>query len=221
MKLRTGTVELSDGRTLTVTQENWDISMRLADEQRKALADPLEDTRKQYFREKLYPVLFASSSGDVPSLDQAYAMLDSLQQEKDLNSWYRAVQDVNPDWFTYLNHNDDEVVKFSDGSKLTVHDGNTPAGIMRIRDLEEAATQSPIDDLNKQVFRATFYPKLAACSTGDVPDEEAARTMPTVETNKWYEAVNRVNPHWFAALHELKAEVDKEQLKKKRRKRIR
>jgi hypothetical protein len=40
--------------------------------------------------------------------------------------------------------------------------------------------------------------------------------MPTEETNKWYEAVCRVNPHWFKPLLDLKAEVDAQEIKKKK-----
>lgn len=225
MLLKTAKVKFSGGRNVIISEENWDVSMRLSEEQRMAKEKPIEDERLQYFREKIYPVLIACSTGDVPTLDEAYDMVSSDKTSKDIDTWYKAVQTVNPGWFSYLNHNAPETVIFGDKSKLVVSDGNVPSGIMRIRDLEDTATKQPLPELSKQVFRATFYPKLAACSTGDVPDEETARTMPTKETNRWYEAVCRVNPHWFAALLELKAEADAaekaEELKKKRRKRAR
>lgn len=215
-KLKTEEITFSNGKHLTISQENWDISVTLSEEQRKAAENPLEDKRLQYFREKIYPVLFAPSSGDVPDLNEAYRMLETAPI--DLDRWYMTVQEVNSGWFSYLNHNPEEEVVFSDGTKLMVHDGNVPTAIMRIRDLEEAAQDKPYDDLKKQIFRSTFYPKLAACSNGgNVPDEETARTMPSIETNIWYEAVNRVNPHWFQAMHELKKEVDAVQLKKNKK----
>lgn len=190
--------------------------MTLSEEQRKAVETPFEDNRLQYFREKIYPVLFAPSSGDVPDLAEAYQMLETMPDQ--LDRWYMSVQRINSEWFTYLDHNAEEEVIFSDGTKLMVHDGNVPSAIMRIRDLEQEAQDKPHDDLKKQVFRATFYPKLAACSNGgSVPDEETARTMPTAETNMWYESVCRVNPHWFQVLHDLKKEVDAQELKKKRK----
>ena len=217
MILRFKKFTLKDGRVIEVFEQNWDISMTLSEEMRKASIDPLPDKRKQYFREEIYPVLFAPTSGDVPTLDEAYAMLEHDKSSEDLDGWYKIVQTVNPDWFSNLTHNKPETVTFSDRSKLTVRDANVPSGIMMIRDLEELAQGQPADALVKQVFRLTFYPKLAACSRGDVPGEEEARTMPTAELNKWYEAVNRVNPHWFQPLQKLKEEADAEALKKKRK----
>lgn len=189
--------------------------MTLSEEQRKANDKPLDDKRKQYFRAVIYPAMFAASEGDVPTTDEAYAMLET--SPADIDGWYKVVQQVNPEWFSYLNHNPSEEVVFSDGTKVLVSDGNVPTALMRLRDLEENAELHPAETVIRHVFRSTFYPKLAACSSGDVPDEDTARSMPTIETNKWYEAVNRVNPHWFKALHELKAAADAEELKKKRK----
>jgi hypothetical protein len=214
MKLRTEEVKFKNGKTITITQENWDVSMMLSEEQRKAAENPLENKRLQYFREKLYPVLFAPSSGDVPAMDEVYAMLETSPD--DLNEWYKAVQRINPGWFQWLHHHDSEAVTFSDETALYVVDANVPVGIMKIRDMEEIAQDHPADSVIKQIFRSTFYPKLAACSFGEVPDEESARLMPTEETNKWYEAVCRVNPHWFKPLLDLKAEVDAQEIKKKK-----
>lgn len=193
--------------------------MLLSEMQRHVLEDPpLVDRRAQYFREKIYPVLFAPSSGDVPALEEAYAMLDKNSQ--DLDRWYMAVQRINPGWFVDVLHRPEEEVTFRDESKLVIHDGNVPTYMMRIRDLEEIEADSA--DLNTHVFRSVFYPKLAAAATGDVPDVESARLMPTIELNKWYEAVGRVNPQWFKPLEDLKAQADAaETLKKKRRKRTR
>ena len=213
MKLLTEVLTFENKKKLTVSQSNWDISMTLEEEQRKALENPNEDKRLQYFREKIYPVIFSPSSGNVPGLEEAYRMIENAPG--DLDKWYLAVQKLNPEWFTWHNHNLTEEIVFSDKSKLLVVDGNVPTGIMRIRDLEEYAQENPLDDLKKQVFRMQFYPKLAGCSLGDVPDEETARTMPTAEINRWYEAVNRVNPHWFAGLLELSKEAQAAQLKKK------
>ena len=215
MKLNTKEYTFKDGKAIVISQESWDVSMTLSEEQRKAVDSPLDDKRMQFFREKIYPVLFAPASGDVPSMEESYAMLET--NPADLDGWYKTCQIINPTWFTHTRHNESEEVVFSDGSTVTVNDGNVPSAIMRIRDLEEYAGEHPAENLIGQVFRSTFYPKLAACSSGDVPDEDTARKMPTVETNKWYEAVNRVNPQWFQSLHDLKDQVDAEQIKKKRK----
>lgn len=215
MKLRTEEVKLKNGKTITITEENWAISMTLSEERRKAIEKPLEDGRLQYFREEIYPLLSAPASGDVPSLEAAYAMVEDAPAE--LDEWYEAVQRINPNWFQWLQHHDTEKVVFSDESSLYVTDGNVPSGFMKIRDLENSTPLND-EDTRAQIFRMVFYPKLAACSIGDVPSViEARDAMPTDELNKWYEAVCRVNPHWFKALQDLQVESEAETLKKKRR----
>jgi hypothetical protein len=188
--------------------------MTLSEERRKSFIDPLEDKRLQYFREEIYPLLFSPASGDVPSLEDAYAMIGTAPD--DLDEWYRAVQRLNPGWFQWLQHHDSELVKFEDNTSLIVLDGNVPSGFMKIRDLESSIPSND-EDTKAQIFRLVFYPKLAACSTGGVPSVEEARSMPTDQLNLWYEAVNRVNPHWFKALQDLQAESEAETIKKKRR----
>ena len=234
MKLRTEEVKFKNGKTITITQENWSISMTLSEERRKAIEKPLEDKRLQYFREEIYPLLYSPASGNAPSLEAAYAMIGTAPD--DLDEWYRAVQRLNPGWFQWLQHHDSEKVVFSiyqdlyivDGNEpkedlsfeehtIYVIDGNVPSGFMKIRDLENSMSRSD-EDTKAQIFRLVFYPKLAACSIGDVPSVEEARdAMPTQELNKWYEAVCRVNPHWFKPLQDLQAESEAETLKKKRK----
>ena len=216
MKLRTEEVRLKNGKTIVITEENWDVSMTLSEERRKSLEDPLEDKRLQYFREEIYPLIFAPASGDVPAMNEAYAMVENSPEE--INEWYRAVQRINPIWFEWLQHHDSEQVVFSDESVLYVTDGNIPSGFMRIWDLEH---MEPIrdSDTKTQIFQFVFYSKLAACSIGSVPSIDEARLMPTAELDKWYAATNRVNPHWFKAMQDLKTETDAETLKKKARKR--
>ncbi len=215
--LHTEELDLGHGEKITVSEENWDISMRMSEAQRLAPENPLPDKRLQYFRERIYPFLSSCSSGDVPSLEEAYGMLGN-QKEVHLDGWWKMVQRINPDWFKYTAHQPTERVVFSDRSELDVFDGNVPSVIMKLRDMEEASIENPVDDLNTQVFRAVFYPKLAACSRGAVPDEATTRLMPIADTNRWYETANRVNPHWYQPLIDMQVEAQKqnETIKKKR-----
>ena len=103
-----------------------------------------------------------------------------------------------------------EKLKFRDGTSLTVNEA-TWLEDTRLLELEEqgrdknAAELAAIGEreLTKleqkvQFFRLNIYPKMAACSEGDVPSEEEARRMPSTELNKWYAAAKKVNPDWFA-----------------------
>lgn len=215
MKLSTEEFKLKNGNIITITQETWNISMRLSELRRKAGDNPLDDRRLQYFRDEIYSLLIPPASGDnIPSLEDAYAMLENSPEH--LNEWYRVVQRINPGWFQWLQHHDDELVNFSDGTSLVVVDANVPSGIMKIRDLENDPGPAT-ENLETEIFKTVFYPKLAACSAGQVPSRLDAQNWPTVELNKWYEAVNRVNPQWFKPLVDLKNEADAQEIKKKRK----
>ena len=72
-----------------------------------------------------------------------------------------------------------EEVVFSDGSCLTVSEENWDIGML-LSEMEREAQENPLPDLRAQLFHQMFYPKLFACSSGDVPSEEAARTMPSM-----------------------------------------
>lgn len=95
-----------------------------------------------------------------------------------------------------------KTVEFRDGSKLTVSE-QTWDIVMRLNELEVWAQANQLDDPKKQLFREAFYPKLAACASGDVPDEETARALPSAELDLWWSAVREVNPEWFTKLDEL------------------
>lgn len=60
----------------------------------------------------------------------------------------------------------------------------------------EGASLTEEED-KRQYFRLSIYPKLAACSSGDYPDEDTAFDMPASEFYKWYQAVKDVAPDWF------------------------
>ncbi len=107
-----------------------------------------------------------------------------------------------------------EKVVFSDGSVLIVQEESWDCAML-LEEMERQARENPSDDPKTQLFRQMFYPKLAACSSGDVPSEEEARAMPSEQLDKWYEAAKRVNPKWFAAIVALTKEAEKAEEKKR------
>jgi hypothetical protein len=112
-----------------------------------------------------------------------------------------------------------EVVKFRDGTSLTVTEANWDMS-MRLQQKEEQASKDKLESSARQLFHVLIYPKLEACSTGQVPTETEAYDMPATELNEWYIAAQRVNGHWFKELEEPKTEEEmKIRLKKKERKR--
>jgi hypothetical protein len=62
----------------------------------------------------------------------------------------------------------------------------------------------------RQNFRLAIYPKMAACSSGDVLNEEEAHKMPASELNKWYNAAKFCNPDWFRIFDEIEAILSRE-----------
>lgn len=111
-----------------------------------------------------------------------------------------------------------EVVTFRDGTELTVMEANW-AATMRLQELEERAGETPLADIQEQIFNLAIYPKLVACSSGTIPTLQEALAMPTSELDKWYFAVKRINPTWFEALEEASRKNREEYLAKKGRKR--
>ena len=90
-----------------------------------------------------------------------------------------------------------ETVEFRDGTKITVSEATWMIS-MKLQNLQEQAGKEPLTDPNEEIFHTLVYPKLASCSTGDVPDYATAKDWPSSELDKWYFAVRRVNPDWFA-----------------------
>jgi len=117
-----------------------------------------------------------------------------------------------------------EVVEFRDGSKVTVAEATWSVSI-RLQELEEQASKAPREDPSEQIFHLLVYPKLLACSSGDVPDLETALMMPSSEIDRWYFAVKRINPDWFVALEQAaklaeSKELESETISKKGKKPI-
>lgn len=82
-----------------------------------------------------------------------------------------------------------------DGSerKVTVH-------VLRTRDsakverMRQEAQATPREELDEQILLEMFYPILYFCSEGDPPSPDEFLDMPVMETSKWFEAVDELNP---------------------------
>jgi len=196
-----------------IVKATWDISMLRADleDQSKLNVSDNPDKVLAYFMENIYPGLAACTT-PLPTLNEAYSMTPS-----DLDAWYLQARKVNPAWFDDSELTE-EYITFSDGKKITVL-SKRPSTLMKRAALEVAVEEgATLENIRREVFRSIYYPKLAGCSVGDVPDELTARSEMTMEDlNLWYEACKRQCPEWFVSLEELAAQNQAEQngLKKK------
>lgn len=95
VKVKTKQVKFSDGSKLTVSQANWTIASKLTRLEAAARERPAEDEDAQVFRQYMYPKLAAATvAGDMPTEDEARAMPTA-----ELDKWFLAVREVNPEWF--------------------------------------------------------------------------------------------------------------------------
>lgn len=206
---------LSQGQALVVWEPNWENAMArsaIETEARKADGTP----ELLYFQEFIYAPLAACSSGDVPTVEQAFQL-----PAEDLDAWFEAARDLDPESYTG-EHVEPETVVFRDGSTITVLPAYLPSVLRKQHRLESEAGMVPEDEpVTTVTFRVLYYPKLAGCSTGDVPTLEQARLeWPASELDRWYQAVKRVNPQIFLPLEELalqnKAKAEQAQKKRPR-----
>lgn len=197
--LQTETVKLSNGREITVSENDWDMSRSLNRLTKEAEQSVNGGTSgMDYFRRHFYPMLSAVSSGDVPTVEEAYAL-----PRAELDAWYMAVWRMNPDWFseTPPDNFSVESVTLRDGSILEIVEAKgRPSFVIRLAELEEYALLYPYDEADAQIFMSVFYPKMAASIVGEPPAEDDMRHWPSSEINKVYEAAKRANPEWFFAL---------------------
>jgi hypothetical protein len=156
--------------------------------QQKAKLNGQGDTELLYFHEMIYAPLAACSVGEVPDVGQAFQF-----SPEDLDGWFETVRAVNPDWFE-VSPLDLETVELRDGSQITVVAADRPSVLMKLHRLEGEAEKGPrADSVSAETFRLLYYPRLAACSLGDVPTLEEARSeWPTSELDKWYQAWRRL-----------------------------
>lgn len=223
MPLKRKDFTFSNGNKVTVSEASWDISMLRLEIEQQARADRARlngsgDPDLLYFHEMIYSDLAAASDGSVPSLQDAFQLAP-----EDLDAWQLAVAEVNPNWYAAQSHEQEEIEIGE--RKITVL-SLRPSVLMRRNQLETLAQKkSPSENIRQQVFRQAYYPRLAACSLGDIPTEEEARSeWSTEDLQIWYDAAKRQIPFWFISLEQAAeqnqqaAQTAKETKKKRRAK---
>lgn len=192
-------VTLPGGLSLTVWEANWDISMARAEIEEQAKADRARlngtgDKTILFFQEFIYSGLCAASVGDVPDLESAYRL-----STEDLDAWHLAVAAVNPGWYTTHEYQQEELQLGA--RKMTVLSLRPSVIMRRVRLESEVEKEPPLGNVRQETFRVIYYPKLAACSLGDVPTSEESRVdLSMDELDAWYETASRMIPDWFVPL---------------------
>lgn len=199
------TIKLSDGREITVEESTWETaSKRSAMEERtraeKSKLNGSGDAILFYFVETYYSYMSSCSTGSFPDPLESLSLPD-----EDLDRWYEAVIEVNPEAFLPVDRSREGEVVFRDGSSFRIVSSYRLSVSMKRARLEEEALRKEEDRNNpKDVFSVVLYPILASCSIGDVPDPETIRrTWPETEIYKWRDAVKEVNPQWFMSDEQL------------------
>lgn len=175
----------------------WDISMLRVDLEEQADQSPPADKLLAFFARHIYPSL-AVLLDPMPTLDDLYHYPPQA-----LDALYLDVRRHVPAWFDDAELTE-ESLTFSDGKKITVQ-SKRPSVVMKLNCLEQTAqNDKPMDNIRREVFRSVYYPKLAGCSSGQVPTVEYARAEMSMEDLQlWYDAARRQNPDWFISLEEL------------------
>lgn len=222
------TFRFSDGREVEVWESTWETaSKRSAMEERsraeKAKLNGTGDPVYFYFLEAFYSYLASCSTGPIPEAAEALSL-----PNPDLDGWYLAVVDVNPESFTPVDYSRKGEVVFRDGSAFSIISSYLPSVTMRRVRLEEQALQKEEDrEHPKDILSVYLYPILASCSIGEIPPADEIRsTWPESEIYKWRDAVEVINPQWFGSseaaadrtLAEVQ-EVEKKSVKSRQRSR--
>lgn len=221
----------SDGRTITIQGRSLEVTFT-----REAIEEQAREDRTRlngsgdpallFFQESIYSMLAAASMGNVPNVLDAFQLPPT-----DWDNWRLAVAEIIPDWFRHPEYQE-ETIKVG-GRGITVL-SNRPSVLMRLFQLETEATNrqaasTPPESTEefslrlhakKENFRTIAYPRMAACSTGDVPTvEQALQEIPEEDLSAWYNAARRMIPEWFVDLEEaaLKNQEAAEVKKKRRR----
>ena len=218
MQIQKITVGLEDGKTLIVHEADGSFDARLNEKEREAEKLLDDDKTFLYFSKFFYPLLYACTTGeDVPDARQAY----QLPYEK-MDEWYSAFWKLNPEIIIRpLKDPKSEEIIFRDDTKITVYETlDMPSFMLALHRFEQEAEDHPPANPDEVAFRVLIYPKIAACSKGDVPNAGDACQFPRMELAKWSDAAMRLNPDWFSPIMEAAETIEKkEQVKKKRRSR--
>ena len=181
----------------SILRATWDISMLRVDLEEKARLSPADNQAFQYFAENIYPAL-AACTDPMPTLDEAYNMPPA-----EWDQWYLHAREKNSSWFDDAELTE-ESIRLSDGAIITIQ-SQRPSTLMRRETLDaQAQAGEPLENIRRELFRSVYYPKLAGCSIGQVPDESDARSLMSMEDLElWYDAAKRQCPEWFVTLEEL------------------
>ena len=121
---------VSDGRTIVVSEFEWDMSMRLSAIKEQARQDRARlngtgDALLLYFQEEIYSYLAACSAGDVPDPQPALELSEDY-----LDNWFFIVRELNPQMFDPYDGLPGQV-EFRDGSQLTIVSAYNPSSLLR------------------------------------------------------------------------------------------
>lgn len=211
----------ADGRSIELFESTWEsssIRARIEEDARaqRAKLNGSGDPVFFFFVETFYSFMASCSRGDVPGPEEAYTLPD-----EELDRWYEAIIEVNPESFIKADRSRRGEVSFRDGSRFEIVSSHLLSVTMRRARLEEEGLQrEPDRNSPKDVLSVYLYPILASCSIGSLPTVEELRQWPEMEIYKWRDAIEVVNPHLFGSSDELSTQESKEITKKKERRRV-
>jgi hypothetical protein len=216
MKLKTERVSLADDITVVVCEADASFDARLRQATRDA--ESVEGEPAFVLFSRMFYPLMSSCTKDAPGAEESYKLEWSL-----LDKWYRSVWKLNPSVLGKFRKPKSKVVKFRDGSELTIQESQDyPSFLLRLIELEQesdAVKDTPADEIS---FRNYVYPKIAACVVGDKkapPVDDVLKNYPRSEIEKWTQAAIDLNKNWFDLVYQAAdrlAEAEEEQKKKEK-----
>lgn len=206
LEVRTDEV-IVDGRKMVISEANWCMT-RKAHQLEDEIREHPSTAPLDFYMDNFYPFLFAFSSGAVPGREETLKM--AIEHPQEFDSWFCAVRRLNPTKFKMNGHETDKdstrELEFRDGSKITVISShNHPSFVFKAQIIHDEVMQrysgDELDiDPELFAFQSNFYPAMAACSTGDVPNVDEVDNWPETELAKWYLACREENPSLFPSV---------------------
>lgn len=216
MELLKKTIDLTGG-SITVCEADATFDARMGIMVNLAKEKAGEDPVFNFFYLTFYPVLYACSRGDLPGPQDAF----ELPAEK-LDEWYRAVWELNPDILGAYEPEGRVIAQhLRDGREIRIHETHDlPSYVLRLIRLEvEAQNKADVPE-EERTFRSFVYPKIAACTNGDVPAADEAVSLPRTDIFAWSSTAMTLNPKWFKPIFdEAEREAQKAEVQKKKRSR--
>lgn len=195
-------IKLSNGNSLVVWQANYDMSLDRDTIEQQAREERIKqngsgDKAILFFQEVIFSGLSAFSTGDIPSLHDAFKL-----SPDDLDNWHLEIAQLNPGLYIVKEYRQKEI-KIGDRSIIVL--SNRPSVMMKRVALEvEAESKPATGNIKKDFFIVSQYPRMAGCSIGDVPTSQEALTDLTIEElDIWYTAAKEMLPAWFETQEEI------------------